>query len=348
MIDNILSYQTIICRALVPTMYHELHKRAEGMGTNPTLPYKTALVVIVFLALAVSHALEVFINIFRRFRSYRGVYFYSLIAASVGIVIHAMGYFIRNYDISHSAPLEITLACGGGMLMITGQSIVLWSRLHLISPGKRDRWLLIMVIADCIIVQGGATTLFAGSNSPNPAPWLKVYEKWEIFQVTWFVFQECLISALYIYRTFVLMRSSVAFRGPDAKRVFKHLIVVNMVVIALDVTILAFQYAGLYEVQTSWKTLAYAIKLKLEFDILNQLVDFTNAGFNARSGSRHISAGAETSGQTRDGVQDNVQNSRFGNSTYARMEEGTVDMLTLSKDRRVLESLRRSEDRYRC
>lgn len=300
-----------------------LSARADGMGTNPTLPYKTALLVIVFLALAVSHALEVLVKVFRVFRSYRGVYFYSLLAASIGIVIHALGYFLRNYDISHSAPLEITMACGGGMLMITGQSIVLWSRLHLISPGKRDRWLLWMIIADCIVVQGGATTLFAGSNSPNPAPWLKVYAKWEIFQVTWFFVQECVISGLYIYRTFVLMQSSAAFRGPDAKGVFHHLIIVNVVVIALDVTILAFQYAGLYEVQTSWKTLAYALKLKLEFDILNKLVDFTKGGFNAnaRSGSRHVTGSGDAQ---RGGVHDSVGGSRFGNSTYARMDEDGV------------------------
>ncbi|KAF1834394.1 hypothetical protein BDW02DRAFT_569057 [Decorospora gaudefroyi] len=299
----------------------ELETTGEGMGSNHTLPYKTALLVIVFLALAVSHAIEVFVKIFRTFRAYRGLYFYSLIAASVGIVIHGFGYFIRNYDISDSAPLEITMACGGGMLMITGQSIVLWSRLHLISPGRRDRWLLYMIIADCIIIQGGATTLFAGSNSSNPGPYLKIYPKWEIFQVTWFVFQECLISGLYIYRTFILMRSSAVFRGPDAKRVFKHLIIVNVIVIALDVTILAFQYAGLYEVQTSWKTLAYAIKLKLEFDILNKLVDFTKAGFKGPTGSQHISG---TGRVTTNHTADNTHASRFGHSTYARMDEEGV------------------------
>ncbi|CAG5181290.1 uncharacterized protein ALTATR162_LOCUS9688 [Alternaria atra] len=306
-------------------MTSRLGDRAEGMGTNPALPYKTALIVIVFLALAVSHALEVFVKIFRRFHSYRGVYFYSLIAATVGIVIHAFGYFIRNYGISDSAPLEITMACGGGMLMITGQSIVLWSRLHLISPGKRDRWLLYMIITDCIIVQGGATTLFAGSNSSKPGKWLRIYEKWEVFQVTWFVFQECVISGLYIYRAFVLMSSSAVFKGPNTKRLFNHLIAVNVVVIALDVTILAFQYAGMYEIQTSWKTLAYAIKLKLEFDILNQLVDFTKQGFDAHSGSRYIPGTGDERRATKDGAGDNTHSSRFGPSTYARMnEDGTT------------------------
>ncbi|KAI4655159.1 uncharacterized protein J4E79_008224 [Alternaria viburni] len=299
----------------------QMSDRVEGMTTNHTLSHKTSLVVIVFLALAVSHTLEVFVKIFRLFRTYHGVYFYTLIAASVGIAIHAFGYFIRNYGISDSAPLEIALACGGGMLMITGQSIVLWSRLHLISSGKRDWWLLCMIIAACIIVQGGATALFAGSNSPNPKRWLQIYEKWEIFQVTWFVFQECLISGLYIYRTFALMRSSAAFRGPHAKRVFNHLIIVNTVVILLDVTILVLQYIGLYEIQTSWKTLAYAIKLKLEFEVLNQLIAFATRGFDAHAESHDISGSAALKDDTGDLTRD----SRFGHSAHLRMDnDGTT------------------------
>jgi hypothetical protein len=163
-----------------------------GMGADSTLTYHTALVVVAFLALAVYNTIEIIVKIFTRFKRYSGVYFYAMLAASIGIIIHALGYFLRNFDITNSPGLEITMACGGGMLMITGQSIVLWSRLHLISPGKRDMWLLWMILADCVIVQGGATTLFAGSNSPHPEKWLKIYKNWEIFQVTWFVFQECL------------------------------------------------------------------------------------------------------------------------------------------------------------
>ncbi|KAH7392193.1 hypothetical protein DE146DRAFT_790738 [Phaeosphaeria sp. MPI-PUGE-AT-0046c] len=315
-----------------------IHRDA-GMGSNSTLAYTTALLVVVFLALAVYNTLEIIVKIFCRFRRYHGVYFYSMLASSIGIIIHALGYFLRNFGISNSAPLEITLACGGGMLMITGQSIVLWSRLHLISPGQRDRWLLWIILADCIIVQGGATSLFAGSNSPQPDTWLKIYAKWEVFQVTWFVFQECLISGLYIFRTFKLMRSSAAFRGPDFKRVFRHLVLVNILVISLDITILAFQYAGLYEIQTSWKTLAYSVKLKFEFDILHQLVDFTKRGFN--SGSRRITGSGEGSRGTHVSVQEissaHVDRPRFSNSAYARMDEHSLRDVPLQQVRKTTE-----------
>jgi hypothetical protein len=125
-------------------MTNLLQLRDAGMSSGSSIAYKTALVVAVFLALAVYNTFEILVKIFRRFRHYRGGYFYSMLAASIGTVIHALGYFLRNYNISRSPPLGITLAYGGGMLMIIGQSIVLWSRLHLISLGKCDRWLLWM------------------------------------------------------------------------------------------------------------------------------------------------------------------------------------------------------------
>ncbi|KAF2850003.1 hypothetical protein T440DRAFT_112507 [Plenodomus tracheiphilus IPT5] len=299
----------------------DLQARAEGMGATHTLPYRIALICICFLALAVWNAFEVFISIFRRFRRYKGVYFYSLIAASIGIPLHALGYFFRFYDVSDSIPLQTVLVCGGGMLMITGQSIVLWSRLHLISPGRRDRWLLCMIICTCIIVQGGATVLFTTAGTPGSAKiFLDVYQKWEPFQCTWFAFQECLISSIYIYRTFMLMRSSAIFRSKDTKRVFNHLMIVNAFIIAFDITIVTFQFVDLFYLQTSWKTFVYAVKLKLEFDILQQLVDFTQAGFNSGPRPEDMRFGvADRREDSRGLTQGGSRILRFGNTSYARM-----------------------------
>ncbi|CBY00644.1 hypothetical protein IAQ61_011557 [Plenodomus lingam] len=312
----------------------DLQVRAEGMGATHSLPYKIALIAICFLALAVWNAFEVFVSIFRRFRRYTGLYFYSLIAASVGIPLHALGYFLRFYDVSNSVPIQTLLVCGGGMLMITGQSIVLWSRLHLISPGRRDRWLLWMIICACFIVQGGATVLFTAAAIPSSAQgFLNVYQIWEPFQVTWFAFQESLISCIYIYRTSVLIRSSAIFRSKDTKRIFNHLMIVNAIIIAFDITIVSFQFANLFYLQTSWKTFVYAVKLRLEFDILQQLVDFTQAGFIG-GGSRpdDMSLGpADERNETTSRVEAAPPQPRFGNSSYARMsEDGEIPVLPVA------------------
>jgi hypothetical protein len=150
-------------------------------------------------------------------------------------------------------------------------------------------------------------------------------------------------SGLYIYRTFTLMRSSAAFRGPDFKTVFHHLILVNILVISLDITILAFQYTGLYEIQTSWKTLAYSIKLNFEFDILHQLVDFTKRGLNGQghSGPRHIGGTISERGTTHASVQEitavHMSGSCFNNAAYARIDEYSLEDVPMQQVKKITE-----------
>jgi hypothetical protein len=55
----------------------------------------------------------------------------------------------------------------------------------------------------------------------------------------------------------------------------KHLIWINVLIVLLDLTILATEYSGHYEIQVMYKGALYSVKLKLEFCILNQLVSLT-------------------------------------------------------------------------
>jgi hypothetical protein len=238
--------------------------------------------------------------------------------------LNIQGYFFRNFDVIDSLGLEIFLVGPGGMMMITGQSIVLYSRLKLISHGgSRDWWILAMILFDLLVIQVGATTLYAGSQTANANKYLPIYKVWERFQVTAFFVQECIISGTYIYRTYALIRTSSAFRGTGPRRILKHLVMVNLLVIALDVTVLTFQYAGLYDAQTSWKTLAYSVKLKFEFYILNRLVELTKTGVNGGRPSGPRYTGSEGIPASRGATKTSAVGSQtvFGNSAYARMED---------------------------
>jgi hypothetical protein len=59
---------------------------------------------------------------------------------------------------------------------------------------------------------------------------------------------------------------------------FASLIYVNAIIVFLDLTILGLEYSGLYDIQTAYKGLVYSVKLKLEFSILNRLVELTKNG----------------------------------------------------------------------
>jgi hypothetical protein len=90
--------------------------------------------------------------------------------------------------------------------------------------------------------------------------------------VTIFFLQELVISGLYILATTKFLRVTAITRRDGHMDVMRHLIGVSILIIILDITILAFEYANLYSLQTSYKALAYSVKLKLEFSILNRLV----------------------------------------------------------------------------
>jgi hypothetical protein len=124
-----------------------------------------------------------------------------------------------------------------------------------------------------------------GSNSSNPAPFLLPYSIYEKVQVTIFFLQELIISGLYIGQTIKILRPEGNIRGKASREVMTHLIYVNAIIVFLDLTILGLEYSGLYDIQTAYKGLVYSIKLKLEFSILNRLVDLTKSGKMASQSS---------------------------------------------------------------
>lgn len=96
-----------------------------------------------------------------------------------------------------------------------------------------------------------------------------------------------------------------------------HLVAVNVIVIMLDVTLLALQYSGLYDIQTAYKAVVYSIKLKVEFSILNKLVQIVTGSSHGSSFSNEYSqrdvhlrhVGASNRGKI-------TTTSCVGNSTY--------------------------------
>jgi hypothetical protein len=99
------------------------------------------------------------------------------------------------------------------------------------------------------------------------------YSIMEKIQITAFCTQEFIISGLYVYATYQILRPGKTFKFGKrrTRQVMLHLIYVNLVVILMDIALLCTQYANLYEIQITFKGALYSIKLRLEFTVLNQL-----------------------------------------------------------------------------
>lgn len=83
----------------------------------------TALAVLVCSILALYNAVELELLVFTTFRRYRGLYFWSLVLASFGILPYVLGFFVEYFRWSYMT-VGTSVVNVGWCLMVTGQSVV--------------------------------------------------------------------------------------------------------------------------------------------------------------------------------------------------------------------------------
>jgi len=219
--------------------------------------------------------------------------------------------------------------------MVTGQSLVLYSRLHLIF--RNPLWLrrvLAMILTNAFVLHVPIIILMYGSNSSADNSWAPVYDIYEKVQVTMFCLQEFIISAIYVKTCYSFFDTENSLYGDAVRKMRRHLLLVNIIVILLDVPILVLEYTGLYELQTAYKAFVYSAKLKMEFRILNQLMDMTRAQHDTKMDRRlHNSLSVQihdplTSGSgsqhSQIGSSKDVKSSRQNPGGYYDKEVGVV------------------------
>lgn len=241
-----------------------------------------AIVICVFISIAYYNVLELTISIFTSFKKRSGLYFWSILIATWGIAFNGTGYLLMHLSLTTEALVYATIILIGWCSMVTGQSVVLYSRLHIVMRHqKRLRLVLYMIIANATWLHLPIIILVYGVNSANPEPFRNPYVIFEKIQLSVFFVQELIISSLYVWETTKRLRLEKSIGDTRTRKIMNHLIWVNVLVVLLDISILALEFTNLFEIQTAWKPLVYSIKLKLEFSILNQLVNLTRGTSNS-------------------------------------------------------------------
>ncbi|PYH49824.1 uncharacterized protein BP01DRAFT_7000 [Aspergillus saccharolyticus JOP 1030-1] len=234
------------------------------------------ILMAVFSAIALYNAVELVILIFLTFTRYSGLYFWSMLLSDVlGVIPHAVGYLLEFFAVG---PLwfAVTLSTIGFYFMVPGQSIVLYSRLHLVVQSQTTlRRVLAMIIIDAIILLIPTTVLTYTTIYIGSEPIIRGYNVMERMQLAWFCAQEIVISGIYIWETINLLRLRPE-KDPQRHKSMYELIAINLVIVLLDVSLLVLEYVGLYTLQTTLKAAVYSVKLKLEFGVLRKLVSLVN------------------------------------------------------------------------
>jgi hypothetical protein len=245
------------------------------------------IVIGSFIAISWYNAVELNFLIFTTFQRYRGLYFWSLVVASWGVVFYGIGFLFKFFQVIDNGVGNVVFITIGWWCMVTGQSVVLYSRLHLILLNKKLlRQILWMIIVDAVILHIPTTVLTFGSNGDtDTAAFVRGYNVMEKIQMTGFCVQEFIISGIYLWETAKFLRTDDQAKS---RKTLYQLFYINMIIIMMDLSLLGLEYANLYILEIVIKGMVYSVKLKLEFAILGKLVQYV------RTPSGQVVAGGES------------------------------------------------------
>ncbi|KAF9876397.1 integral membrane protein [Colletotrichum karsti] len=233
--------------------------------------------MIAFAATAYYNTIETFFSIFTTFKRRRGRYFWSMIVSNTGININVIAFLLRYFGYYHQAIFASSIIIPiAWYSMVTGQAIVLWSRLHLVVHSQRKiRMILAMIIFNAVTMHIPETVIFFLANSNHPGEWVLPFKIYEKVELVVFTIQETIIAGLFLYEGYFSLKPLSAIKPKAVANMVRHLGGLFAVVFLLDTGLIILEYNDKFEVQTMCKPFVYSVKLKVEFVVLNKLLSFT-------------------------------------------------------------------------
>lgn len=252
------------------------HKANGDLELNicfPDVSFARLTIVACFIGISLYNSIELIVLCFVTFKKYNSCYFWSLLIASISIILFALGYLVvifRLGIIYAGVAAEIV----GWYGLVVGQSMVLWSRLHLI---VHDQWIiqgtLAMIIALAIIFLIPATVFEFRVHSNYSNKFYTGFNIVERIQLVGISVQEIILSAIYSWEAARLLR----LRPRDHYHgILVQLLVINLAMVCMDAAIIGSQYAGYFIIHVTLKAMVYSVKLKMEYTILGRLVHMSS------------------------------------------------------------------------
>ncbi|MCJ1266404.1 hypothetical protein MMC22_006289 [Lobaria immixta] len=241
-----------------------------------------------FVGISLFLFVEVNVLILRAFKKRQGLYFWSMEIGSLGIFIQSVGIILK-YFASPSTnpiwPLYTLFLILGWTAYVTAHSLVLYSRLHLVVKNEKiQRCVFIMILTTIFtfiipawVVVWPAYNTSDHKMSSTWSPRLGIVNRY--LQIGYTI-TESIISGLYIWSLVKLLRLKSNVRH---RRVMTDLIYVNVMVIAFDILQVTFEYANQVGLSRPIQNFCYILRLRLEFIVLNQLMDVAARGIRRRT-----------------------------------------------------------------
>jgi hypothetical protein len=252
------------------------------------------VVVILCSGISLFNALELLLLVLITFKAWKGLYFWSLFIASSAVIPYSVGYLVVFFGQRYGLVGDVINNIGW-IVMVTGQSVVLYSRLHLILHDQRIlrsvKW---MIVINAVVFYVPTTITHYGTYS-HSGGFNSAFQVIEKFQMTGFCVQEFIISALYMKEVWRFLKI-VTQEG--TRRTMWELLLINMIIVLLDIGLLVMEYLDLRIFEQTFKGVAYSVKLKMELAILGKLVTMAQSGNRVIMGNGDLEGSGSPGGHT--------------------------------------------------
>ncbi|KAE9990371.1 hypothetical protein EG327_001509 [Venturia inaequalis] len=254
-----------------------------------TLPYNPLVYSLLssFFAISLYLTLDLLIQIHLKFKKYTGLYYFSILATTVGIGMHAIAFILKLFVPgmaddglnSLAANLASTaVAKIGWVLNTTGFSMVLWSRLGLvIRDGRIRTWTLCIIILDAILLHTPIIVFSFGLSTPSAREWLPYMSHMERIQIIGFTLQDLALSTFYTISSARLLDIRYT---KQRRNLFIALAFAQLFGLVADSVMVALDFVDMFTLKACLHPLIYAVKMKIEFLVLNLLAAVVGGGMD--------------------------------------------------------------------
>lgn len=237
-----------------------------------------------FVAMSFLLVVDINIGIWHLFKRKQGLYYWSMMFALFGISVDCLGIVVKYFmpNPLHLWPLYTLCLVGGWSIYAPAQLLVLYSRLHLVNQSQRiQRWVLFMIVASLLFLIAPTWIIAWPAEDPKYSSlWSPRKGVVDRYTQLGFSVIEFIISGIYVRSLFGLLKRKSSVRQ---RRVMQDLVYVMVIAVCLDIIVVVLVYINQLGLSHPIQSFSYAVKLKLEFIVLNQLMAVAAKGI--RKGS---------------------------------------------------------------
>ncbi|KAG9186255.1 hypothetical protein G6011_02811 [Alternaria panax] len=276
---------------------------------------------------------ELLVTIPLTFKRWSGKYFYCLLVATLGVLVYQINVLLMIFAPYPNAYGVIASIGLGWSAMVTDQSLVLWSRLHLVCRSVwKLRLILCMIVFNGLSMHGPQFTLSLLAVRNNAIdPNYKPFALMEKISVVILTVQEIIISMVYLMAAVRILQVGETLQKKGNRRRVQLLFLANVVIICIDVCTVTLEHMALWGVWCSFKGFGYSVKLKVEFAILSQLRDSVKGSNGSSFDIQPSLKITEISLQDRN--QHNIESAMHSSRLYAKRQafEHILDVGSIEK-----------------